>query len=193
MNQFLALFLFILFCLPSSDGYGRTKFKNYPHGLLTDDYGVLTEDDLWINTVIGIPSPFSDTSTGYQYWQCFKHSHIKLRCIDLGVDDDNVLLGDFEISVDTGKVLHEYGGRRGYDIQVCKDRLKVWQTLINGQYAVCFSGYAVSSQAPRNGRRTQTWIFGRLKTKAGCSSYFEGDCDGDTWRRRLSKKRFYQD
>jgi hypothetical protein len=57
------------------------KLKNlFPNALLTDDFGILSTDDVENNHCSVAPPPFSNTAFGYSYWQCFDVNEVKMNC-----------------------------------------------------------------------------------------------------------------
>ena len=44
--------------------------SKFPYALITEDYGILTSDDLEINGCIAKPTPFYEDSISYPYWRC---------------------------------------------------------------------------------------------------------------------------
>ena len=56
--------------------------KEFPYGLLTDDFEILNKQDLKINTCIAEPMPFSYEKrvSSYPYWQCFEVKNSKMTC-----------------------------------------------------------------------------------------------------------------
>ena len=49
--------------------------------------------------------------------------------------------------------------------------------FVENEKYLCISGEISSIKTDSNGRRRWVWIFDRYKTKKGCDSYFEGECD----------------
>lgn len=178
-------FVFIISCATTS------RFsQKYPYGLLTQDYGILNEDDLgiyaWLTTE---PSPFSPESfnPAYMYWQCFPSQYVKLGCQRIESDDSNNPYSDADIVIETDSEIHEYGFRRAIDLNACKAYLKNWQRLARGENAVCFGGKPVDTEIKLiHGRRKKItgWIYDKLKTKKGCYSYFGKHCNIEYWRSR---------
>jgi len=58
--------------------------KKFPYSLLTDDFGILDEDDLASNSCAAIPTPFSKRNLAFPYWQCFEVNDTEVSCIDIG-------------------------------------------------------------------------------------------------------------
>jgi len=134
-------FALVLMVLPTSCTTTSHLSQKYPYGLLTSDYGILNEDDLGVYAWWAKPTPFEEgLSSGYMYWQCFPTSAIKLRCRKIGSDNSNIPYSDADIHIETDTEIHEYGFRRGVELEVCKTYLKHWRRLIEGEGAVCFGG-----------------------------------------------------
>ncbi|MGZ3699041.1 MAG: hypothetical protein ACXWP5_13010 [Bdellovibrionota bacterium] len=61
--------------------------EKYPYGLIGDDFGLLTEEDLAVNTCDVFPEKFSPESTSFPYWQCFSTKRAFVECDDAGYDE----------------------------------------------------------------------------------------------------------
>lgn len=159
----------------------RQQFiSRYPYALLTDDYGVLTEEDLKINSCDTIPSPFSekDLSSPYPYWQCLEAKTANLACEGRKYDpSEKTQVSLLVLSGIRDGVLHEYLARRPMPLSSCRLFQKVWKKLVKNEKYICMSGEISNIKTDLNGRKRWVWVFGRYKTNKGCDSYFEGECD----------------
>lgn len=153
---------------------------------MTEDYGILNENDL--ATYVGRvnSAPFSEkTSHGFDYWQCFPRDQVSVKFEDLGYSTedhgwtDTLANMEFSIWIKKG-VFHEYAMRR---VWLVKDSIKDfnhWHKLMKGEKYICLNGYFVSREEEmRQGKKVIVygWIFDKIKTKKGCAAYFDGDCD----------------
>lgn len=182
MWQALSLFLF-LFSFFSASADINTHLSElhstFPYALLTDDFGILTKDDLKINSCIAEPAPFLkiiNKSYSYPYWQCFEIKKTNMVCEGRKYDPDSksrvsmlVLSG-----VRDGE-MHEFINRRTIPLDSCRLYEKDWRKFTRSEKYICISGSDVSKEI-KGKKIVWTWIFGRYKTKKGCDSYFEGEC-----------------
>jgi hypothetical protein len=148
-------------------------------GLLTNDYGILNEKDLKINSCIAWPAPFQDPplNFAFSYWQCFEKNHINVECEVGGYDEHEK--SRMAMLVILGKRIegiHEFISRRPIPLSSCKAFVRDWRKLTRKQAHVCVSGSEPIKET-RNGKPVWNWTFGRYKTKLGCDSYFQGECD----------------
>ncbi len=155
------------------------RLKNeFPYGLLTDDFGILNTQDLKTNACIARPAPFSeqDGTSPYPYWQCFEVKNSKMTC-ERGKYDphEKVVMSMLIVSGTRDGYLHEFISRRPIPLWSCRLYRRDWLKFIKNERYVCVSGADHSKEF--NGKKT-VWIFGRYKTKKGCDSYFDGECDG---------------
>lgn len=173
--------IFILFIFLSEHGVCHAKHLNelkraFPYGLLTDDYGVLTIEDLKINACVAEAAPFSEKSHSYPYWQCFESKVAHLNCegkeYDLYEKSRMTLL---TVSARINGELHEYLYRRTMPLTECRVFQKEWQRLLKGQDYVCVSGPFISTEKNRDGR-AWSWVFDRYKTKNGWDGSYLGSC-----------------
>jgi len=158
--------------------------QKYPYQCLTDDYGILNEADL-SHYIRGIkPRKFSTHNAGLVYWQCFPSAAVSVYLRDFGYTaeewgpDENV--SDIEIIVKLKNgITHEYGMRRPHGINEFKRRVQQWNELKRGQQYVCLSGSfvnRVNKIIEGEEREINGWIFDRIKSKKGCSGFFETTC-----------------
>lgn len=175
--------LLLSFSLSSSfAGRGESHLRqlntDFPYGLLTDDFGILDRDDLKINSCIAVPGPFADSLNqgyGYPYWQCFEAKKAKMICEGQKYDPETKSRKSMlVISAARGDELHEFISRRPINLRSCRLYQSEWQKLVSHEKYICVSGETPSRK--KESRKT-VWIFGRYKTKKGCDSYFEGECN----------------
>lgn len=154
--------------------------KEFPYGLLTDDFGILSRQDLKTNTCIAEPTPFSRENkvNPYPYWQCFEIENSKMAC-EIGQYDrhEKTKMSILVVSGVRDGELHEFISRRPISISSCRLYLRDWKKFTKNEKYVCVSG-ADSGREIKDGKSVWVWIFGRYKTLKGCDSYFDGECDG---------------
>lgn len=153
--------------------------KEFPFGLVTDDYGILNRDDLQINICLAGEAPFTDppTNYAYSYWQCFPSKDVQMLCEDLGYDRyEKSRINLLFISGQRNGEKHEFMSRRPITNLTCSLFLRDWKHLTKNENHVCISGSHPSKEV-ENGNILWSWTFGRYKTKKGCDSYFQDECD----------------
>jgi hypothetical protein len=154
--------------------------KKYPYPLLTNDDGILNEQDL-ANYAHGMPPrPFNlENSGGYNYWQCFPRNKISITLRDFGYSTEDVgwedTLSDLKIRIYvTPRIIHEYQMRRPWPVSEYLPRFKLWHELMTDQKYVCFAGsFSSKEEVIENSipREIYYWIFEKIKTKKGKDSY----------------------
>lgn len=146
---------------------------HYPYGLIGDDFGLLTEEDLATNTCDAYPSPFYwGKNMAYSYWQCFFLRDTKLECSSLGYDPAiKEETGYLSLEARSKEVTHSYLARDAMEIRECKEWLKVWKKKTAGEKYVCISGSYGRLSGARNGRQEADWVFDKFKTRKGCESH----------------------
>jgi hypothetical protein len=151
----------------------------YPYGLIGDDYGLLTLEDLATNTC-GVErlTPFSGVKNmPYPYWQCFPVKDTKLECDNMGYDPvAKKEMGHMEIIAHGNDGFHSYLARNAMDVLVCKRWLRSWINKTRGEEYVCLSGPYGAYTDSRDGQKETGWVFDKFKTAKGCESFFEGKC-----------------
>jgi hypothetical protein len=173
----LMLCLISTFALGAFDNHLAVLKSKFPYGLLGDDYGVLTIDDLAINACDAEPMPFVPDSRhhSYQYWQCFESKNVSFNCSSNRIPDKyEGVMGLVVVRASIHHIQHEYLERRLWPIQDCKDFVKDAAALLKGARHACISGSFIESQMDRSGHQSTSWIFERIKTKKGCEGH---DCE----------------
>ncbi|MBA2654434.1 MAG: hypothetical protein H0U71_05155 [Gammaproteobacteria bacterium] len=65
--------------------------KKYPYTLLTEDYGILNENDLAVYARGKPLRPFNlENSGAYNYWQCFPREKVTVFLEDMGYSSDEL-------------------------------------------------------------------------------------------------------
>jgi len=160
--------------------------KNYPYPLLTDDYGILNENDLAAYTWGMKPRPFSDKemSGSYYYWQCFPRDTISITLEDTGYSSKYVnrkdTLSELKIEVWAKHgVVHRYAMRAWQPFHRYEKEFHLWHKLMTGERYVCLAGsFDDKAQKIENGKTilVYSWTYKKIKTKKGCDGYWD-DCE----------------
>ena len=184
--RILSLVFFITFSL-SSYAYSSLRQK-YPYGLLTEDYGILDENDLLADAKDNIPYAYdiNKFQPGYMRWQCFltkdtKFTYDKWKGNDpWGSASVIVDMCAFGFHAQSGDISHSYTGRRAYRIEFCKGLEKNWKRLTKSEPYVCLNGSPDSKlEKAKKGESflyEKDWTWNQFKTKKGCYYYFQGGC-----------------
>lgn len=180
--------LFFLITL-SPNVYANSVLKQkYPHGLLTEDYGILEENDLAADAKNNGPYPYdiNKFQPAYMRWQCFptedtKFTYEKWKGNDpWGSETKIVEMCAYSFYAQNGKISHSYSGRRAYRIEFCKDLQKKWKQLTTNEPYVCLNGSPDSTlkevKKSKISLYEKSWTWNQFKTKKGCYYYFQGGC-----------------
>src|SRR3990167_10907542 len=130
--KFITFLLLIMFFSICFYFYEKNK-KLKDVGLLTDDYGIVTKEDLNRNKRIAFPVPFSsDEMHAFSYWQCLKPEKYHLSCQAHYVHPEGMLGGmTFWILANGKKYIFETP--RDYEIEACKGNIKEIQEVMLNQ------------------------------------------------------------
>jgi hypothetical protein len=152
--------------------------SRYPYGLIGDDYGLLNEEDLSVNTCRGYATPFSgDQNMAYSYWQCFPIKNAKMECSSLGYDPvDKEETAYMIVEAQNKDGWHSYLARDAMEIHDCKELMHAWKQKTHGEKYVCVSGSYGGSTGIRNGIKETHWVFDKFKTRKGCEAY-KNECN----------------
>ncbi len=181
--------LLFLFFSPFSL-YGQSLLqKQFPDGLLTDDYGLLSKQDLVYETMKAYVTPFKleEVLSPYHRWQCFETKKIKFVYHswrdDLTDFGPGATLCTYSFNVtDKSGVSHMYISRRAKDVLDCRELFLDWKKIRKNSEYTCLVGEPASYE-----NKQKAWIWGKVKTKNGCLSYFLGECDTNKKIKELSK------
>jgi hypothetical protein len=179
MRKIMEFIAFGLFISPISfAGEGLTHLERlksrYPYGLIGDDYGLLTKEDLAVNTCNALKlTPFSgDKNMAYPYWQCFPLKDANMECDSMGYDSTiKKETGYLEINAINGNGVQSYLARDAMDIRDCRKYLLWWKQKTRGEKHVCVSGSYGGFNDVRDGRKEIDWVFDKFKTSKGCESH----------------------
>jgi hypothetical protein len=146
----------------------------YPYGLLGDDYGILTLEDLAVNTCnmskIKAFSLGEGNMNPYPYWQCFPLTRAKLICDSMGYDPVvKKETGYMSVEGQNENGFHSYLARDAQDMRDCKKYLAYWKKTTRNEKYVCVSGPYVK-QETNDGRKETHWILDKFKTRKDCVS-----------------------
>jgi hypothetical protein len=131
MWKWITFILFFWLGIAFNVGAISATIKNkYPYPLLTDDYGILSENDLGAFTWGMNPRPFiaNEPSGEYNYWQCFPRNLIEISLKDMGSSEEDFgwkdTIGDLQIRVWVKPTLiHEYDMRTAWTVNDFKKDL----------------------------------------------------------------------
>jgi hypothetical protein len=154
--------------------------KKNPYALLTDDYDILTGDDIAITICRFGPIEFNEDDDRGRYWKCYLTRNVTFSCGEpFFVENEEELEVIFKFTVSEKEMSSTYYPRRHVPISVCKDLQKRWKQLTRNQPHVCFLGvYDGKRIATKNGSTSKrlVWTWNSLKTKKGCEADFPEDC-----------------
>lgn len=179
----IKILLFIL-CLSLSSNAIAVSLaakKKYPYSLITDDYGILNQEDLRHYTKISTPKPFSKKEWGGFYWQCFPRESVSMTLEDMGYSSEDWgwtdTASDLNIKVYIKpNIIHHYYMRRAYPLITYQEGFTRWHKLMAKQKYVCFAGEFDGKKTEIDGklpREVYKWTFEQIKTKNG-SGYLLG-------------------
>jgi hypothetical protein len=164
----------------------QSLHDKYPNRLLSSDYGILVEADMYEPSRTIPPAYNPESSQNYLLWQCFPVKDIKPKYREwkasdpLGFADVIVTMCDFEIWNKAMDPVQYYGGRRAKEVTYCRDFKKAWNKLTKNETYICLYGEAGSFETENvdsKPRKVKNWIWDKVKTKKGCYSYFGETCD----------------
>ncbi|MFP5492069.1 MAG: hypothetical protein ACLGG0_11255 [Bacteriovoracia bacterium] len=153
--------------------------EKYPYNLLTDDYGILIEEDLTKEIVTNKLSlaDLQNPELRFYRWQCFPTYQVKYHFHtwkDLSPYGGTDIIGlcDFGIRVRLKNESHFYYDRRARPVEFCVEMAKEWKRLTKNQPYLCLNGERDFKE-----KKETSWTWNKTKTKIGCISLFVGGCE----------------
>lgn len=144
--------------------------SKFPYGLLGDDYGVLSVNDLALNACHFKPEPFvSNLLTPYEYWQCFANESISLSCNPVGsLEDVGGPAARVVVWAHKGQVKYEFFEQRPWSLKSCKNFVRDLRKLMNGTTHSCISASYFGGEVDKSDNKLFTGLLNRFKTRKGC-------------------------
>ena len=167
---------FLFFLLISNPAFARPSDhlqvlkSKYPYGLIGDDYGILSIQDLALNACHFDPIPFAPNSLNpYQHWQCFENKKISLSCEDIdSIPDYGGPAARVVVNAVAGNTTHQFIESRPWPLGECRSFLKSLRVIMKGTTHSCISGYNFGAEENKNGIKESIAMLGRFKTRRGC-------------------------
>jgi hypothetical protein len=192
-KKVLNLIFLFLFSIPfvgiqaAPSSHGDKLRKKYPYMLLSNDYGILNENDMAINTCVASSAPFSENNISSFYWRCFDTKNITALCEKGEYDpSEGIVRSDGSVTVQDGANTHIYFFRQRIDFQLCEDEIITIKSILRKEKYVClsgqFSGYGNPTLPDDKNSHFINWTYDKLKTKRGCTTYFGGECRIKYWQ-----------
>jgi hypothetical protein len=154
--------------------------KKNPYALLTDDYGILTGDDIAITACRFGPVQFNEDDYSGRFWKCYLTKDVKFECDEpFFVENEEELEVFYTFTASERDKSSTYYPRRHVPVSVCKDLKRRWNQLTKNQKHVCLLGvYDGKRIEDQNGSTTKEliWRWNSLRTKKGCEADFAEDC-----------------
>lgn len=170
----MKFFLMLIFVLSSCSNISPLQSK-YPMKLLSNDHGILTEEDMYDKGFQVKIEEFGTEPSSEPRWICFETINFKSKCIDVGYSEELK-----ENSADLDFVVKQEGKELRLDFNsivsndTCEEHRSTWKKIMTGEKYFCVS--ATMLAIDQKDANKISGFFRRLKTKKGCDSWFEGDC-----------------
>lgn len=167
---FAWIFQISVFVYGSEPGH-LTKLKlKFPNGLLSDDYGILSLNDLALNACRLKPPPFVPGATdSYEYWICFENKNILPTCDDEGVDETEGHIGRVNVEVRNQEITYQFFEPRPWPIRDCRNFVKDLKKIMKGTSHACISASSIAKEEENErGQMERIGFLHRFKTLKGC-------------------------
>jgi hypothetical protein len=145
-------------------------------GLLTDDFGIVTEQDVEKEAAIIRLPAFVQIPTVFPYWRCLRPEQVEMSCEDMNAEEPrgNPIAAPRVGFLENGEK-YEFYTRRAWGLDACEETLLEWQKTIGSEAVVCISASIdevdeSSTAAPW--RRITFGEINRMKSHSGEWSYF---------------------
>ncbi len=141
-------------------------YKHRHDGLINDDHGILSKDDL-IKAGHGRPppTPFDGINDAYPYWQCFHKKHLRIDCSYLEPIEKPG--SSLEISIETDSEVHLYGLSHAISGEICSELTDRMNKILLDTSYFCINGSSGSLDSVLGLKREYSWTFHDFKTQLG--------------------------
>ncbi len=179
MNK--TLLLANILCLTLAAANLSMSWPSRRMGLLTDDYGVITKQDLDEEEEKAIPQPFPSDFPAFQYWQCLPTNKIYIKCDALGFTEieKGGEIGQHTLELTSKREVFHFYTRHNSSLQDCREMVAQWNSVIQGENIVCISGSYLGTDLRKNETgnlvKHSTWEIDRMKSGHGEWSWFDRD------------------
>lgn len=172
------------FLLFGFQNFAQTLHEKYPRILLNEDHGVLKEPDMFRSD--DRSRPYTPQMVTSFEWQCFPIKDLKVKyrkwrdADGMGPSNVIVTMCDFDIWNKKVTPVQDYGGRRAKEVTYCNEFRAYWKKLTKLETYICLSGESVGVEMEKvdgKPQKVQGWVWNAIKTKKGCYSYFDENCD----------------
>lgn len=170
--------LFLLFTVFSC-AKKNSLHEKFPEVLLTDDFGILTEKDLFDKAYTYPIGKLDTHPSPAPRWFCFdtEASKLNVKCISSGdkIEGTDEYLSDLEMSVESsGKRIKYDFGFSTISYYACEEHRLAWEKIIKDERSFCVAARLMEVDSKDSNRISGT--FHMFKTKKGCDSLFLDDC-----------------
>jgi hypothetical protein len=148
-------------------------------GLLTDDFGIVTQQDIEKEmAVIRLPA-FFQVPTVFPYWRCLEPEQVDMSCENMHTEEPqgNPIAAPRLSLVENGEKYEYYTGRP-WGLDACEHTLLEWRRIIGSEAVVCISASVDEvdkSPTAAPWRRITFGEINRMKSHSGEWSYFVDD------------------
>ena len=127
--------------------------------------------DLALNACHIKPEPFVPGALNpYEYWQCFESKSISLACKDVGVLDEEGVVGRVVVKAHDNQITHRFIESRPWALWDCRTFVKSLKKLMKGTSHACISAsYIGKEEEIEFGQKERIGILNRFKTLKGCA------------------------
>lgn len=163
--------LALQFYLIPSFGSSANSTRQFRHnGIVNDDHGIITEDDLKLaDENSHPPPPFDGTNKSYPYWQCFAKGTLKFKCeYESPLNREG---STFTLNIETTSESHFYSLSHTISGDACDVLKRNVVRVLRNQQMFCINGTNDSLSISGN-KKKYFWTFFRMKSKTGYAHYF---------------------
>ena len=170
------VYVLLSFCLIATPVFGSLSDhllalkSRFPYGLLGDDYGILTINDLALNACHFKPEPFAPGALNpYEYWICFESKTVLPICEDRNFSNEDGHVGRVAVEAQDHRIAYSFIEPRPWRIRECRSFVRNLKKLMKGTSHACISAsYIGDDEDDGPGKKERMGILNRFKTPKGC-------------------------
>ncbi len=150
--------------------------KSIAHGILTNDYGIVTEKDVEDNAKIANSIDSENPERPFLVWQCLPIEDVQMECENQDYDEElNSVTCDPTLSLTHDGKHYEFWVRRLQYLEDYQDMELALQSLFKDEEIACFSAFYDWDEPMSETGSRSLWTLDRIKTRRGEWSYFSAE------------------
>lgn len=179
--RFLSIPL-ILVLLPFNVSLSGSTLAPKRFGLLTEDYGIVTAEDVRKELRHVLPEcwEFREECILTNYWFCLQVTEVHMACESMGEAEEVGWAAAHALRVSTESKVIEFSFRRAIEESLCENDLREWERILDTDRPTCFAASSIEEERSKDPLDPRPRVYGqldRMKSDRGSWSFFGDPSD----------------